>query len=139
MCWIIHVSYVFKSSYVHVNTSRYYLNRQTKVCLSFGGKYVPRFMKFRSFSIPILIYWCISVELWVLVFLGPLKQFFKSYSFLSETTPLGMKLLSLSSFVSYRDCLCTSSSIVASLKISALTMKCSIPHTKSLNHLPLSA
>jgi len=33
-CWIIRVSYSFRSSYVHANTSRYCFNKWTKACHS---------------------------------------------------------------------------------------------------------
>jgi len=72
------VSYVFKSLYVHVNTSQYYMNRQIKACRSFGVQHVPKFTYFGSLYVPNFIFLCISVELWVLVFLGPLKWFCKS-------------------------------------------------------------
>lgn len=53
--WIIWVYYVFRSSYVHVNTYWYCLNRQTKACCSWYVQHTPRLMNFGYCFIPKLI------------------------------------------------------------------------------------
>lgn len=40
-CWIIHVSYVFISSYVQVKMSWYLLNKLIRACLSLRGESYP--------------------------------------------------------------------------------------------------
>lgn len=97
MRWIILVSYVLVSSYVHANTSWYYLKRWMKSNWYCNVHHVLRFTNFRSFYIPILICSCNNIKLWVLAFTGPWNWFCKSYNFSSDTTPLG-----ISFFCSYR-------------------------------------
>ena len=70
--------YVFRSSYVHANTSRYCLNKRTKACRSYCMQDVPRLKNFGSCFVPRFICSCVMVELWILLFLGPWKWFCKS-------------------------------------------------------------
>jgi len=125
-CWIIRVSYVFKSSYVHANKPLYFLNKQMIFYHSDGEQHVPRFTNFRSSWVPKLTCSYDNFELWNLVLIGPLNQFFRSSNISMDITPLG-KLLSFTPLdASYKSLSCSSSTMVTSLNISTLTMKRSI-------------
>lgn len=87
---VITFDIIVRSSCVHAKTYWYYLKRQTNSCFPWGVQQVPRLTNFGSTFIPRFIYLCDKVELWGFALTSPLKQFFNSYNFSNDTTPLGM-------------------------------------------------
>lgn len=113
-CWMIFMSYVSISSYVHVKTSPYYFKKRMKAYRSFGVQQVPILTYFGSLLVPKLIYSCNRVELWVLALPNPIKRFYRSYNFSNDTTPLGMRFPLLALAASYNSFSWSSSSIATS-------------------------
>ena len=108
-CWMILVSYVFRSLYVQAKTSLYWLKILMKLSLSAGEKHFPRFTYLGFVSVPKFINSNCRDELWVFTFAGLLNFSFKSNIRSKVLTPLGMKLSNFSS------AWCSSSSIIAPL------------------------
>jgi hypothetical protein len=80
-CYIIHVSYIFKLSYVYEKTSRYYLNNFLNVYFFEFEYQVPKLTYLSCSVVHIFTRKCIIVELFVIGLAGLLNLDCKSKSF----------------------------------------------------------